>query len=75
MVSVSCDGLAQNVGDCMRRVSEECPAGYQLVGGGSSTTPIYTGGNSYGWGGGSGGGGGGMTGGGYISRNVIAVCK
>ena len=75
MVSVSCDGLANDVGNCLRRVSDECPNGYQLVGGGSSSTPIATGGNSFGGGVRDYSGGGGFTGGNYISRNVIAVCK
>ncbi len=76
MVSVSCDGLAQNVGDCLRRISDECPRGYSIVGANSTTTPIMTGGNSFALNGyGNGGGGGGFSGGGYIGRNVIAACK
>lgn len=75
LVSASCGGIALDYGDCVRRISEECPNGYAILNGTTEQYQMSSGNGSwsanpyYGQGYGS------FNSVPIITRNVMAVCK
>ena len=63
MIAISCNGLANDISDCFRRLSEECPTGYQMAGNYGESNPFFM------------GTGANISGGAVVKRTVIAVCR